>query len=52
MAIMVRAEITEAEWVELRKLALDLNRSSKEIVGALIRDFLTEKGKKNGSETA
>ena len=44
MAVMVRAEITEQEWVDLRKRALDLNTPVQRIVGGLITDYLQSNG--------
>lgn len=37
---IVRAELSEREWVRFRKLALDRNEPSQKIIGGLIRDFL------------
>lgn len=40
VSIMVRARITPDEWVRLRKLALDRNTSTSEMIGGLLRDFV------------
>lgn len=36
-AIMVRAQLSETEWKELRILAIERNTSTSQLVGELIR---------------
>lgn len=38
--ILVGAKLTRDEWARLRKLAIDRNTTTQEVVGALIRDFV------------
>lgn len=37
-AIMLRAKISEAEWSDIRKRAIDANMSSGEYVALLLRE--------------
>lgn len=43
--IMVRVAITPEEWTAVRRLALDRNTSSKELIADAIRSHLLNGGK-------
>ncbi len=40
VSIMIRARLTPEEWTLLRKLALDLNQSTSELIGETLRELL------------
>ncbi len=42
---MTRIEITDDEWRDLRKAALDRNKSTQQLIGSLIRIFLARAAK-------
>lgn len=50
--IMVRAEISEQEWKDLRKLAIELEAPVQRIVGDLISDYLRANGYEYPAEEA
>lgn len=41
---MVRAEISDSEWKELRKLAIEIETPVTRIIGGLISDYLRANG--------
>lgn len=49
-SIMVRARITSDEWARLRKLAIDRNQSTSEMIGGVLRDFLAVREPKSKGE--
>jgi hypothetical protein len=44
-AIMLRAKLTEREWTRIRKLALDRNVSTADLVGNTLRESLLKGAK-------
>lgn len=44
--ILIRAALTEAEWREIRKLAIDRNTTTAELAAQGLRDGLALKGGK------
>ncbi len=43
--ILVRANLSRAEWTQARQLALELNVSGAELVGRAVRELLALHGK-------
>lgn len=44
MATMVRADLTEQQWKDLRKLSIEHSVPVQQIIGGLIREYLVENG--------
>jgi hypothetical protein len=44
-AIMIRAKLTDREWTRIRKIALDRNVSTADLIGAALRDALLKGAK-------
>lgn len=45
-SLVLRANLSDEEWRELRKLAIDLNVSVPSLVGTAVRDLLVKHRKK------
>lgn len=48
----MRADISEGEWKELRKLAIDTEVSVQRLIGDLIQDYLRANGILSEDEAA
>lgn len=42
--VLLRADLTEAEYKELKIAAIRAGKSNAEFIGTILRDFLAEKG--------